>query len=376
VALLALFAVALVAAVAAVGRRGRSTTSPSVLVAAKHRSARDTVTVDTGFRIPERCATVPPVVARAMDSTRQAVGSAPPRDSVSRAGSHHRRKHATSPHDTAGMASDSVLERAFVYTPARGGSIFPGCRIVAYYGNPLSKRMGILEQIDPAKMIAKLDSQAAAYERADSTRPVLRALELIATVAQASPGQEKLYRLRMPDTLIEKVARWAEERHFLLILDIQTGRSTVASELKPLIPYLTRPYVHLALDPEFSVSKARVPGEVIGRMDAADVNVAVHALTSLVDSLGLPPKVLIVHRFTRPMLTNHGKIELDPRVQVVVDMDGFGPPHLKYSSYDAYVRNRPVQYPGFKLFYKNDKPLLTPTQVMALEPVPLFVMYQ
>ena len=256
------------------------------------------------------------------------------------------------------------------------GSLFPGCRVVAYYGNPMSKRMGILGEIKPDSMLARLAKQAAAYAAVDSSRPVLPALELIATVAQAGPGRTGLYRARMPDTLIERVMGWAEAHHYLVILDIQTGRSTMAAEMVPLMKYLARPYVHLALDPEFSIGTKKIPGQVIGRIDAADVNAVSSVLAQLVDSLKLPPKMLIVHRFTRPMLSNHERIKLDPRVQIVIDMDGFGAPHLKYGSYKAYVHDRPVQFAGFKVFYKNDKPMLTPQQVLELDPVPLFIMYQ
>jgi|SRR5664279_3887396 len=261
-------------------------------------------------------------------------------------------------------------------THRRAGSLFPGCRVVAYYGNPMSKRMGILGQIKPDSMLERLAKQAAAYAAVDSGRPALPALELIATVAQAGPGKSGLYRARMPDTLIARVMGWAESHHYLVILDIQTGRSTMAAEMVPLMKYLARPYVHLALDPEFSIGTKKIPGKVIGRIDAADVNAVSAVLATLVDSLKLPPKMLIVHRFTTPMLSNHQKIKLDPRVQIVVDMDGFGPPRLKYGSYKAYVHDRPVQFAGFKLFYKNDKPMLTPAQVMEMDPVPLFIMYQ
>ena len=103
---------------------------------------------------------------------------------------------------------------------------------MAYYGNPMSKRMGILGEIKPDSMLARLAKQAAAYAAVDSARPVLPALELIATVAQAGPGKSGLYRARMPDTLIERVMGWAEAHHYLVILDIQTGRSTVAAEMR------------------------------------------------------------------------------------------------------------------------------------------------
>jgi hypothetical protein len=268
-----------------------------------------------------------------------------------------------------------VARRALGQAPLPG-SLLPGCRVVAYYGNPLSKRMGILGEIPRDSMLARLARQADAYARADSATPVIPALELIATVAQAGAGRDGMYRARMPDTLISKIISWADNKNYLVILDIQVGRSTVASELRPLIPYLLHPNVHLALDPEFDMPPGKAPGHVIGTTDAADVNLVIDTLAKLVTDHQLPPKMLIVHRFTRPMLTNHERIRLDPRVQVVIDMDGFGAPHLKRSSYRSYVNRFPVQFAGFKLFYKNDKPLLTPEQVLELVPVPLFIMYQ
>jgi hypothetical protein len=280
----------------------------------------------------------------------------------------------------AKIHSDSLaivaLQTDSAATHRRAGSLLPGCRVIAYYGNPMSKRMGILGEIKSDSMLARLAKQAAAYAAVDSARPALPALELIATVAQGGPGKSGLYRARMPDTLVDRVLGWAEAHHYLVILDIQTGRSTMAAEMVPLMKYLAKPYVHLALDPEFSIGPKKIPGKVIGRIDAADVNAVSTVLAALVDSLKLPPKMLIVHRFTTPMLSNHQKIKLDPRVQIVIDMDGFGAPHLKYGSYKAYVHDRPVQFAGFKLFYKNDKPMLTPEQVMEMDPVPLFIMYQ
>lgn len=256
------------------------------------------------------------------------------------------------------------------------GSILPASRIVAYYGNPLSKRMGILGALPPEQMLARLAEQIRAWERADPATPVRGALQLIVTVAQASPGPRGLYRMRMPDSLIQRVAGWAARKNYLLILDVQVGRSTVKAELTPLLPYLALPNVQLALDPEFSMKGGRTPGRVIGTMSAADVNVAVDTLAALVTRYNLPPKVLIVHRFTRPMVTGEKEIRLDPRVQVVMDMDGFGSPRLKRASYRAYIHDRPVQYAGFKIFYKQDTNPMTPEEVLRLDPVPVYVMYQ
>ena len=338
--------------------------------------------------VPAACATMPAswsasvTPARLLPRTDSAARDTASRPAGDTAASAPRDTARVAPRDTARRAKrDSATKRIALDTfptppTPLPGSVLPGCRIVAYYGNPLSKRMGVLGQYAPDRMLAMLDSQAKMYERADSTRPVIRALELITPVAQGSPGPKGLWRMRMADTLIENVAKLAESKGYLLFLDVQVGKSTVAAELEPLVPYLKRPYVHLALDPEFSMKGAEPPGKKVGTLDAADVNVAVHLLEKLVDENKLPPKVLVVHRWTQKMLTNHAKIERDPRVQVVINMDGFGPPRLKLDSYAAYVHDAPVQYFGIKLFYKNDKPLFSPMDVMRLFPVPHYIQYQ
>ncbi len=268
-----------------------------------------------------------------------------------------------------------------VQTPAPlPGSILPARRIVAYYGNPLSKRMGILGELPPDKMLARLDKEIAAWSRADPSTPVQPALHLIAVVAQGSPGRDGKYRLRMTDSLVERVASWAATRNALLFLDVQVGLSTVQAELPRLIPFLKRPNVHLGVDPEFSMKSGDKPGSKIGTLTAADVNYAIGLLSDVVTQNNLPPKILVVHRFTRNMLTGSKKIRLDPRVQVVIDMDGWGQPWLKYDSYRAYVESEPVQFTGFKLFYHNDTkkgdPLLTPSEVLLLNPKPHYIQYQ
>ncbi len=271
--------------------------------------------------------------------------------------------------------------------PQLPGAILPAKRIVAYYGNPLSKRMGILGELPPDQMLARLDKEIAAWNKADPSHPVQPALHLIAVVAQGSPGRDGKYRLRMTDSLIDLVSQWAAKKNALLFLDIQVGHSTVQEEVPRLIPFLKRPNVMLGLDPEFSMKPRKAaagerskPGDRIGTMDASDVNYAIGVLSDLVKQNNLPPKILVVHRFTRSMLTNSKQIKLDPRVQVVINMDGWGQPWLKYDSYRAYVEAEPVQFTGFKLFYHNDTkkgdPLLTPPEVLMLNPKPLYIQYQ
>ena len=260
------------------------------------------------------------------------------------------------------------------------GAILPAKRIVAYYGNPLSKRMGILGEIPPDEMLTRLDEEVAAWTRTDPSRPVQPALHLVAVVAQGSAGRDGMYRARMPDSLIEQVSTWAARRNALLFLDVQAGKSTVQKELPTLAEFLRRPEIHLGLDPEFLMKDGSKPGARIGTMDAEDVNFAIDFLADLVEEHNLPPKVLVIHRFTQRMLTDHDAIRLDPRVQVVIHMDGWGPPRLKRDSYRQFVAREPVQFTGLKLFYKNDTrggtPLMQPEDLLELRPQPLYIQYQ
>jgi len=76
------------------------------------------------------------------------------------------------------------------------------------------------------------------------------------------------------------------------------------------------------------------------------------------------------------MLPDWQKIKVQPGVQVVTCVDGFGTPGQKIDDYVQFDREQLIQYPGMKLFYKLDKPLMSPTDVLALNPSPLMVMYQ
>lgn len=263
----------------------------------------------------------------------------------------------------------------------RPDAILPHRRIIAYYGNPKSTRMGILGELPPAQMMARLEQVAAEWTAADPNTPAAPALHLIATVAHARPGADGKYRIRHGSDVIEQVIGWAATKGWLVFLDIQVGQSTVEAELPRLLPYLARPNVHLALDPEFAMKDGRLPGRYIGTMDAAEVNHAVGVLERLVDSLHLPPKVVVVHRFTHDMLTNARSIRVDPRgrVQVVIDMDGFGTPGGKLGIWRQVILRWPVQYTGLKLFTKsrNDTPMMEPSEVLErFWPAPAYIQYQ
>ena len=267
--------------------------------------------------------------------------------------------------------------------PPLPGSILPAKRIVAFYGNPLSKKMGILGEIPYDQMLAKLDTVVGQWRASDPAVPVQAALHLIASVAQPSPGKDGMYRQRSDPDLIEKIYGFARARGAITILDVQVGKNTLDAELPVLLPFLARPDVHLGIDPEFFMHnnrEGRIPGSKIGSMDAKDVNYAIDFLAEIVTKYKLPPKVLIIHRFTTNMLSNANLIKRDPRVQIVINMDGWGQPWLKFDTYKTCEVKEPVQFTGFKLFFHNDTrkgdALLAPGEVLALRPRPLYVQYQ
>lgn len=264
--------------------------------------------------------------------------------------------------------------------PLLPGAILPRERIVAFYGHAGSRNMGILGELPPDEMLARLDREVRRWEQADPSTPVRPALHVIATMAAGDPGPDSLWRVRMPPTLIDRVMGWAETRDALVFVDIQPGLSDVQSELPRLERWLREPNVHLGLDPEWNMPPGGIPGKQIGTMDASEVNYAIRWLADLVEEHGLPPKVLVVHRFTSHMLTNAEGIELDPRVQLVMHMDGWGPPAQKRNTYRQIVAPEIPQWAGFKLFYKNDtwngSRMLTPEEILALFPAPIYIQYQ
>lgn len=289
-----------------------------------------------------------------------------------------------SPADSVKASSvivDSAAAKNSVVGPEMPGSILPYKRIVAFYGNPLSKRMGILGELPEEQMLAKLDEEVRNWQRADTTTPVQPALHLVAVTAQGKPGRDGKYRLRMTHKLIDQVLAMAEKRDAIVFLDIQVGRSTLQEELPRLAKYLKMPNVHLGIDAEFAMGEDGVPGRRVGTFDAEDINYATNFLAGLVTEHNLPPKVFVVHRFTYRMITNSSKIVLNPRVQIVMHMDGWGSIPLKKDTYRRYIVKEPVQYTGFKLFYKNDtkKPgwrLMKPEEILKLKPVPVYIQYQ
>ena len=264
------------------------------------------------------------------------------------------------------------------------GAILPFHRVVAYYGNLYSTKMGALGKSPKSQMIPKLLAEVKMWNEADCVIKAIAALHYIAVTAQGAAGKDGKWRARLPLSQIDTVLSWAKEINALVFIDVQVGLSDVQSEIPLFEKYLALPNVHLGIDPEFAMKAKgnKKPGSVIGSLDAADINWVGDYLTNIVKKNNLTPKIFMIHRFTQGMVTNYNKIKLHPELQIVIDMDGWGFPAKKRDTYYSWISPQPVQFTGFKLFYVNDteksgqKEMMSPQDVLKLRPKPIYIQYQ
>ncbi|MEA2280455.1 MAG: hypothetical protein QOK21_1062 [Solirubrobacteraceae bacterium] len=257
--------------------------------------------------------------------------------------------------------------------PRGGREILPRYRIVAYYGAPQDVELGALGIGRPDQAVARLEKQAKPY--AAGGRPVMPVLELIAVVAAHDPGDGGRYDLRQPDSVIRRYLKAARRAKALLVLDIQPGRSDFFTETTRLRKWLRKPDVGLALDPEWRVTDAQIPGQVIGRVDSRELNATTAWLSQLIARDRLPQKLVIVHQFTDDMV-DETALKARAGEAIVLNADGFGTRPVKVSKYKRFTRQAPGFEQGFKLFYKEDVGLMTPRQVLRLKPPPDVVVYE
>jgi hypothetical protein len=256
------------------------------------------------------------------------------------------------------------------------GALLPTYRIVTFYGHPHDPGMGVVGEYEIEQLTEKLREEAANYAAADPSRPVIPALELIATVAQRVPGSDGTYILDTDTETLTAYIDFATEQGMLVVLDLQVGRGTVAAEIEKVRDLLARPNVHLAIDPEFAVAEGEIPGEYIGSVSAESIAYAQKVLAEISAEHGIPPKMLIVHQFREDMIQGKSQLAPVPGVQLVIDADGYGGPELKTAVYNFLVRDEPIEFAGVKLFYGQDVPLMTAQEILDLVPAPDVIIYQ
>ena len=250
--------------------------------------------------------------------------------------------------------------------PAVDAEFLANNQILSYYGNPYVAAMGILGELEPEELVLRLKAHAQLYDGLNGPRGVQPALHLVYASAQPNPGEDGLHLIFVDKQTLNQYIDLACKHGLLVFLDNQIGRSGAETEVRDILPYLDQPHVHAALDPEFAMPPGEIPGEAIGTMDAAEINAVQAVLQTLVEERGLPDKMLVVHQFTDGMVTSTELIQDFPRVRLVIDMDGFGPAEIKQVKFGWYAA--PAEHSGIKLFFKQDTPLMSETDVLGLDP--------
>ena len=250
--------------------------------------------------------------------------------------------------------------------------LFPGHRVVAFYGAPNAPGLGVLGAGSPDDVWPQLRRQAKPYTT--HKNDAVPAYELITFIATGSRGNQGNFSSRLPDQVISRYARAAKRHHALLILDIQPGRGNFLPDARTLAPWLRLPYVELAIDPEWKLYGGEMPLSRIGHTRARVVNRVSRWLNHLTRVNGLPQKMLLVHEFTDDMVRNKERVVERKHVATVFNVDGFGSRGAKIGKYREFAAD--TEFPlGFKVFYDADIGMMAPRDVLRLRPRPVIVEY-
>jgi hypothetical protein len=251
--------------------------------------------------------------------------------------------------------------------------LFPGHRVVAYYGAAGAPALGVLGTDSAEGIWPRLAAQARQFDRSHLT--VMPAYELIAFVATGSAGADDRYSQRVSNSTIQRYVTAARRHRALLILDIQPGRGAFLPDARSLARWLRLPDVALALDPEWKLSADQVPDQQIGHIDAAVINDVSSWLDRLTAAQRLPQKLLLIHQFTPDMVRHKSQVVVRSHLAMVFNMDGFGGRAVKLAEYRDLARDRRFGL-GMKLFYTSDEHRFTPAEEIRLRPSPLVVDYE
>jgi hypothetical protein len=261
--------------------------------------------------------------------------------------------------------------------PLGGRTLFPDYRLIALYGVPDQPALGVLgaqSRTNTFKRVKKLAAQYQPY----SKEKIMPALEIIATVASASPTDNRDYSL---ETDVSRLKPWiisAKKEDIYVVLDLQPGRRDFLSQAKTYTELLKQPNVGLALDPEWRLKPNQTHLNQIGSVSVDEVNKTAAWLANLTAEHQLPQKVFLLHQFRTDMIINRSKLDTThPELAYIIQMDGSGTQSQKESTWRDIRQNAPknVKF-GWKNFYKEDSATLSQKDTMSVTPKPWYVSYQ
>lgn len=275
------------------------------------------------------------------------------------------------------LAARLAVAATGVELPGGGQVLFPGRRMVALYGNPTTPALGVLGEQDVAASVARARQLAAEYQPF-SAEPVVPAFEIITTVASTAPGADGDYSAESEVELLRPYVDAARDAGIYVVLDLQPGRADFLGQARRYEELLVQPHVGLALDPEWRLGPGQVHLAQIGSVSAAEVNAVAGWLAALTRERALPQKLLLLHQFRTSMITERERLDTShDELAVMIHADGFGAPGDKLATWEALRAGAPPGVVwGWKNFYDEDAPLLSPEQTLAVSPDIRFVSFQ
>jgi hypothetical protein len=275
------------------------------------------------------------------------------------------------------LAARLAVAETGVQLPGGGEVLFPMRRLVALYGHPGTPALGVLGEQDLTASVARAKKTAARYRRLSKV-PVIPAFEIIATVAEGSPGPDGSYSYQTPIADLLPWVRRASRAGMYVVLDLQAGRASLLTQAKEYKRILELPNVGLALDPEWKLQPGQRPLRRIGSMTASEINGVSNWLAGLTARHHLPQKLLVLHQFLLSMIGNENKIDTrHDDLAIIIHMDGQGTPTDKQQTWQAVTGAAPRHvFFGWKNFYVKDHPMLSPRQTMTRLPKPMMISYQ
>ncbi|MDQ7805531.1 hypothetical protein Q5425_17430 [Amycolatopsis sp. A133] len=249
--------------------------------------------------------------------------------------------------------------------------------LVGYCGAPGAKALGRMTG-DLAEAGRALRQRIEAFPPG---RPITPVVELIATTVHRSPGADGMFRSRCEDSTIREYLDAARALNGLLLLNIQPGRADFLPEVQSYERWLTEPDVGVALDPEWAVEPGVIPGKKFGRTTGTELDEVARYLGGLADAHRLPAKVMIYHQVAASVVRDEQLLLPHHGVSVVKVVDGIGSAAAKKATWKTLMTTMPDHVrPGFKLFFEEDTrrgaALMSPEEVMALNPAPAYVVYE
>jgi len=242
--------------------------------------------------------------------------------------------------------------------------------IVAYYGRPGVKSLGVLGQHSIQQLKPMIKKRAKAYAKITG-KHVRPGFDIIYGLASADPGRHKDYIIHLNPKKLTPYIHAAEKEGFVVFLETQLGEHMPQDAIRHMLPYIKHHNVHLAVDPEFEVSDLNVrPGKKIGHVKAAWINQVQAIMDSYMKKHGIrEKKILLLHMFRHTMIEHKEQLRHYNNIDLIFNLDGHGAPKLKVGIYNAIYSKKYADKVagGFKLFFKEDHPMMTPKQVMGLE---------